>query len=318
MASGQWQLVTFSAAGQALSSAQELLHPGSAAKILSVTSPIRLIAVDIDGTLLNSQFRISEKDLQALRRANQDGIEVILVTGRRHAFAMPIAEQLGFDLWLISSNGAVTRSLRGEAFHRDLLPSTTCHELCGVMQEFRGNMVVTFDKESKGALVLERMDELTSSIRHWLEKNMQFIEFVVPIEKALIADPVQAMFCGTISRMQAAISTLEGSRVKDEITLVRTEYPARDLCIVDVLNRDCSKGHALERWANYRGISREQVMAIGDNFNDLEMLAFAGVPFIMGNACEELKSRGWPITLCNDENGVAAAIDQVLEKEQVF
>jgi Cof subfamily protein (haloacid dehalogenase superfamily) len=283
-----------------------------------VTLPIRLIAVDIDGTLLNSQFRISEKDLQALRRANQDGIEVILVTGRRHTFAWPIAQQLGFDLWLISSNGAVTRSLQGESFHRDLLPVATCRELCRVMQEFRGNTVVTFDKETKGALVLERMDELTSSIRHWLEKNMQFIEFVIPLEKALIVDPVQAMFCGTISRMQAAVRTLESNRVKNEITVVRTEYPARDLCIVDVLNRDCSKGHALERWANYRGIPREQVMAVGDNFNDLEMLAFAGVPFIMGNACEELRSRGWPVTLCNDENGVAAAIEQVLERAQVF
>jgi Cof subfamily protein (haloacid dehalogenase superfamily) len=282
-----------------------------------VTPPIRLIAVDIDGTLLNSQFRISEMDLQSLRRANQQGIEVILVTGRRHAFALPIAQQLGFDLWLISSNGAVTRSLRGEAFHRDLLPATTCLELCAAMQEFRGNMVVTFDKESKGALVLERMDELTSSIRHWLEKNMQYIEFVVPIENAVVADPVQAMFCGPISRMQVAVRALEFSQIKDQITVVRTEYPVRDLCIVDVLNRDCSKGHALKRWAQYRGIPREQVMAIGDNFNDLEMLAFAGVPFIMGNACEELKARGWPVTSCNDENGVAAAVEQVLAREPV-
>ena len=282
-----------------------------------MTPPIRLIAVDIDGTLLNSQFRVSEKDLQALRRANQQGIEVILVTGRRHAFALPIAQQLGFDLWLISSNGAVTRSLQGEAFHRDLLPVATCRQLCRVMQEFRGNTVVTFDKESKGALVLERTDELTSSIRHWLEKNMQYIEFVVPIEKSLVADPVQAMFCGTISRMRSAVRTLESNQIKDGITVVRTEYPARDLCIVDVLNRDCSKGHALERWANHRGIPREQVMAIGDNFNDLEMLAFAGAPFIMGNACDELKSRGWPVTGSNDENGVAAAVEQVLAREPV-
>lgn len=279
-----------------------------------MTSPIRLIAVDIDGTLLNSQFHISERDLDALRVANRDGIEVILVTGRRHTFALPIAQQLGFDLWLISSNGAVTRSLQGEAFHRDLLPALTCRDLCRVMQEFRGNTVVTFDKESKGALVLERMDELSGSIRHWLEKNLQYIEFVVPIEDALVNDPVQAMFCGPISRMQAAMHCLESDGIKDKITVVRTEYPARDLCIVDVLNRDCSKGHALKRWADYREIPREQVMAIGDNFNDLEMLAFAGQPFIMGNASEELKSRGWPVTLCNDENGVAAAIEQVLAK----
>src|SRR5207244_3935698 len=147
-----------------------------------VPPPIRLLAIDIDCTLLNSQFQIAEADLGALRRAHQSGIEVILVTGRRHTFALPMARQLGFDLWLISSNGAVTRSLTSETFHRDLIPADTCRTLCHAMQEFRGNMVITFDKESKGALVLERMDELTASIQKWLEKNLQFIDFVIPLE----------------------------------------------------------------------------------------------------------------------------------------
>jgi len=277
-----------------------------------VPLPIRLLAVDIDGTLLSSQFRISEVDLNALRRARDAGIEVILVTGRRHTFALPMAKQLGYDLWLISSNGAVTRSLSGENFHRDLLPKETCRQLCAAMLEFRGNTVITFDKENKGALVLERMDELTTSIRQWLEKNSQFIEFVIPIENALVTDPVQIMFCGTIRRMRKALSCLEASGFEEEVTILRTEYPLRDLSIVDVLNRNCSKGRALERWAGHRGIAREQVMAIGDNYNDVEMLAFAGVPFIMGNACEELRSRGWQLTRSNDENGVAAAVEYVL------
>jgi hypothetical protein len=223
-----------------------------------------------------------------------------------------MAVQLGFDLWLISSNGAVTRSLLGKTFHRDLLPAETCRGICRTMQEFRGNMVITFDKETKGALALERMDELTVSIQKWLEKNIQFIDFVIPIENSLVADPVQAMFCGPISRMHEALQSLAQSELKDQITIVRTEYPLRDLSIVDILNRDCSKGHALERWAAHRGIAREQVMAIGDNYNDVEMLAFAGVPFIMGNACAELKSNGWQLTLSNDECGVAAAVERVL------
>ena len=277
-----------------------------------------MLAVDIDGTLLGSDFHISPVDIDALRRAHESGIEVLLVTGRRHTFALPMAQQLGFDLWLISSNGAVTRSLHGEGFHRDLLPVETCRQLCAAMREFRGNTVITFDKESKGALVLERMDELTASIQRWLEKNMQYIEFVVPIEDALVDDPVQTMFCGPIARMRQALSSLETSGLREHITVVRTEYPLRDLSIVDVLNRDCSKGHAVERWARHRGIAREQVMAIGDNYNDVEMLAFAGLPFIMGNASEELKSRGWAVTRSNDENGVAAAIEQVLGKSGVF
>ena len=277
----------------------------------SVTpAPIRLIAVDIDGTLLNPQFQISEVDLAALRRARQLGIEVIVVTGRRHAFALPIVQQLDFDLWLICSNGAVTRSLAGETFHRDLLPQQTCRDLCGVMQEFRGQTVLTFDTHGKGAIVLEHLRELEGSIQRWLEKNMDYIEFVIPIESALTTDPVQAMFCGPVALMHQALRVLESSGLP--ITVLRTEYPGRDLSIVDVLNAGCSKGHALERWANYREIPREQVMAIGDNYNDIEMLAFAGRPFIMGNASEELLSRGWPMTRTNAEGGVAAAIEHVL------
>jgi Cof subfamily protein (haloacid dehalogenase superfamily) len=282
-----------------------------------VTLPIRLLAVDIDGTLLNPQFQISDADMAALRRAHREGVEVILVTGRRHKFALPIAQQLGFDLWLVSSNGAITRSLSGETFHRDLLPIETCRKLCEAMHEFRGNTVLTFDIEGKGAIVLEHMRELNGSIQRWLEKNLEFIDFVIPLERSLTTDPVQIMFCGPIARMRQALDRLATCGVEKEITVLRTEYPVRDLSIVDVLNQGCSKGHALERWANYRGIPREQVMAIGDNYNDIEMLAFAGVPFIMGNASEELRGRGWPVTLANDQNGIAAALEQVMGRARV-
>lgn len=276
------------------------------------TSSIRLLATDIDGTLLNPQFQISEGDLAALRRAHAAGIEIVLVTGRRHTFALPIAKQLGFDLWLISSNGAVTRSLSGETFHRDLMPAGICRQLCEAMQEFRGNTVLTFDRETKGAIVLERMDELGISIRRWLEKNMEYIEFVVPIEEALVTDPVQAMFCGTVARMSTALQALERSGMEGLVTILRTEYPERDLSMIDVLNAECSKGHALERWAAHRGYRREEVMAVGDNHNDVEMLEFAGHPVIMGNACEELRARGWRVTLGNEACGVAAALLEVM------
>src|SRR5208337_4748570 len=241
-------------------------------RMLKLTVPadsVRLIAIDIDGTLLNPEFQISETDLATLRRAHTQGVEVILVTGRRHTFALPIAQQLGFDLWLISSNGAVTRSLSGETFHRDLMPRQTCRDLCGAMQDFRGHTVLTFDKETRGAIVLEHLDDLNTSIRRWLEKNMQYIEFVVPIENALVTDPVQTMFCGSMARMAEALRALQAIGMSHRITVLRTEYPERDLSMIDVLNAGCSKGHALGRWAAHRGYRREQVMAIGDNHNDV-------------------------------------------------
>lgn len=273
---------------------------------------IRLIAIDIDGTLLDPQFQVSDANLAALRRAHQAGVEILLVTGRRHMFAMPIAAALGFDLWLISSNGAVIRSSGGEHFFTDKLPAATARKLLRHMEEFRGHAVLTFEREGRGALVLERTDDLRGSISRWMEKNEAYIERVTPLEAALVTDPIQAMFCGPVARMQQAQARLDSAGMAHQITVLKTEYVARDLTIVDVLNYGCSKGHALARWARHRGIERNLVMAIGDNYNDVEMLEFAGVPVIMGNACPELKQRGWMETAGNHESGVAVAVEQAL------
>ena len=277
-----------------------------------MSSPIKLLAVDIDGTLLDPHFEISAANLAALRGAHARGVEVVLVTGRRHAFAMPIAELLGFELWLISSNGAVTKSFHGELFHRDFLPVATARDLVRHMSDYRGNTVLTFDRDHKGALVLETMDELTGSIKRWIEKNEEFIARVSPIEQALTEDPVQAMFCGGVARMEQAQAHLRAGGFEERITVLKTQYDHRDLCIVDVLNAGCSKGHALRRWAEHRRVKPAEIMAIGDNYNDVEMLELAGVPVVMGNACGELKQNGWNVTLSNAENGVAAAVEKFI------
>jgi Cof subfamily protein (haloacid dehalogenase superfamily) len=282
-------------------------------KLDIVKRPIRLIAIDLDGTLLGSDVQISQANLQALRRAHEAGIEIVLGTGRRHRFALPIAESLGFDLWMISSNGAVTRSTRGELFHQDLLPKETAIKLCRHMEQYRNNTVLTFDREGMGAIVCEDRERLYGVIQRWMEKNAPYIEYVSPIVEALTEDPIQAMFCGPIELMQAARRDLESCDFTADFTLLRTQYDLRNLCIVDILNAGCSKGHALERWANYRGIHRSEVMAIGDNYNDIEMLTFSGHPVIMGNASDDLKQNGWTITGHNDESGVAAAIERVLD-----
>lgn len=277
--------------------------------------PIRLIAIDLDGTLLDSKVQIPPANLKALQRAHQAGVEVVLVTGRRHKFAMPIAEQLGFDLWLITSNGAVTRSSAGELFHQDLLPRETALRLCRSMESYRNHMVLTFDREGTGAIVCESREHLYGVIQRWMEKNAPYIQYIRPIEQSLTEDPIQAMFCGTVELMDAARADLLASAFATSFTMLRTQYDARDLCIVDILNQGCSKGHALERWANYRGIDRSEVMAIGDNYNDVEMLTFAGHPVLMGNASHDLKENSWSVTLDNDCCGVAAAVEQVLDRQ---
>jgi len=276
--------------------------------------PVRLIAIDIDGTLLDSNFQVSSRNLDALRKANSLGVEIALATGRRHTFALPVAQALGFELTLISSNGAVTRTSDGTLFHRDPLPLTTALELVAHMTDFRRNLVVTFDGEEPGSLVLETLEELNASIKKWMDKNAQYIRFVSPIEDGLSGEPIQAMFCGTVGRMTAAQSQLKkNSGLLTRVTVLKTQYDARDLCMLDVLNKGCTKGAALRRWAAFKNYQPAEVMAIGDNYNDIEMLEFAGHSYIMGNATEELRDRGWHTTLSNNENGVAIAVEAALD-----
>jgi Cof subfamily protein (haloacid dehalogenase superfamily) len=277
-----------------------------------MTPTIRVLVTDIDGTLLNPSFRISDVDRSALHAAHESGIKIILATGRRHDFALPVAQELGVPVWMISSNGALIRSSSGETFYADRLPATTAAKLIRYMDDYRSHAVLTFDRPAQGALVLERTDELHHSISRWIQHNASYIQYVVPLEDALTEDPIQAMYCGGVARMEALQNRLKQADFLNEITVLRTQYDARDLCILDVLNRDCSKGHALRRWAEHHGIPREQIMAIGDNYNDLEMLEFAGFPVIMGNASEELKQNGWRVTASNAENGVATALKQIL------
>lgn len=277
-----------------------------------MTLPVGLIAVDIDGTLIDSTLNIPAANLQALRRAHDAGVHVALVTGRRHRFAMPIAGQLGFESCLISSNGAITRSTMGELHFAEMLPRWVAHRLCEHMAEFSGCTVLQFDKEERGALVVERTDELAFNIQRWIDANRKYIEVIAPITAALVCDPVQVMFCGTIDRMAPAEARLKDGAFRNEINVLKTQYDHRDLCILDVLRYGCSKGSALARWAAQLGIPRSQVMAIGDNYNDIEMLEFAGLPFVMANASEDMKRNGWPVTLDNEACGVAAAVDEVL------
>jgi hydroxymethylpyrimidine pyrophosphatase-like HAD family hydrolase len=109
--------------------------------------------------------------------------------------------------------------------------------------------------------------------------------------------------------MRAAEAVLRASPSRDSFSLAVTYYDRMEFAMLDVIHPSCSKGATLAEWTARRGYSRDQVMAIGDNFNDVEMLGFAGLPVVMANSVTELKNMGYRQTLSNDHAGVAAAIE---------
>lgn len=284
--------------------------------------PVRLVAIDMDGTLLPTFSQaISERNARALKAVQQAGITLAIATGRRTAYTAPLLEGLGLraDTPLITSNGAVTRTLDGQSLDRSHMTAAVARRICGLMRKF-GSVVFTFDRAGRSELVLEDMKAAHERIALWIEANRNAIEVVTPLENALGDgdDPIQGMVAGTIGKMKKAEKALRASEVAGECECVRTEYPARDLAILDLLPPGISKGWALERLAARLGVERKETMAIGDNWNDVAMLEWAGQGVVMGNAAKELrtmaKMRGWKQAPANDEDGVASVLEAAVAR----
>lgn len=287
---------------------------------------VRLVAVDIDGTLLpTASTTISERNRRALRRVQDAGVHVLIATGRRHQYAEPVLEQVGLSprTVMISSNGSVVRYFDGGIIQRNLLASDKACALCGELRPFGQTMVFTFDREHGPSLAVESMASLHRRVSAWVDANRDDMVEIIPLERAFDQDesPIQGMLCGDIDRVRAAQQSLAGTALSSAVTMHRTEYPERNLGILDLLPPDCSKGRALEDYARSLGLERSQIMAIGDNFNDLDMLESAGHAVLMANAGDELQAlarrHGWAVTSSNDEDGVAVALDRLFHAPEV-
>ena len=276
----------------------------------------------MDGTLLPTFSKaVSTRNTQAIRAAQLAGITVVVATGRRTAYTAPLLEDVSLraDMPLITSNGAVIRTLGGERIDRSHMESRVARGLCGLLRPF-GALVFTFDRPGRGELVLEDLDQAHGRIALWIEANRNAIEVVKPLEKGLLDgdNPIQGMVAGGLSRMRKAEEALKASEWAADCACVRTEYPGRDLSILDLLPVGVSKGRALERLAGHLGIGRKETMAIGDNWNDVVMLEWAGQGVMMGNAATELremaKVHGWKEAPPNDEDGVAVVLEAAVAK----
>ena len=271
--------------------------------------------MDLDGTLLNSQSQVPEENARAIAEAAAAGIEIVIVTGRRYHSARMIVDALPCELHLIVNNGALIKSKEGDTHQRTLLPAATAQRVLEATHEFRSSASVVFDRPRENQVILETVDWDDPFRGGYFRRSREFVAQVSPLTACLEAkngnprdDPIQVMFVGLCQAVRDAREKLQRLPFAGEYTLSFTEYLTRDISVLDVLQRGVSKGAALAEWCRHRDIRREEVMAIGDNWNDRDMLEFAGLPIVMGNCVDILKSSGWTLTLTNDENGLAEAI----------
>jgi Cof subfamily protein (haloacid dehalogenase superfamily) len=271
---------------------------------------IRLIALDVDGTLLDSRWQVPEANRRALLAATALGVEVVLVTGRRFEFARPVIDQLAGPLTLIVNNGALVKTRDGETLMRYVLPAAVARQLLEATARFRETTAVVFDRAGAGQVIYERLESPDPHRASYYERNREFIGAVEPLDASLVEDPLQLMFTGSVGTMRELLATLRELPFADQFSIAVTEYEQPDFSLVDVTRRGCSKGSTLAEWAVRRGVGRQEVMAIGDNLNDRDMLEYAGVPVVMGNAVPGLRAAGWHVTRSNDDAGVADAVNR--------
>jgi Cof subfamily protein (haloacid dehalogenase superfamily) len=269
---------------------------------------VKLLAIDVDGTLLDSRGKIPQDNLEALTAAVSRGTQIVIVTGRSYSFALPAVVPLPDPLLMIVHNGAIARVRSGETVLRRLLPRESARAVLAATLDWRSAALLYFDRAESRQILTDRLDWTHPNRARFRDRNRDIIEEVAALEGALDEDPIQLAFNGELLPMRDVLTTLTRHPLAADLSVSVTEYPHRNFSLIDVCGPGTTKGQTLARVAATLGIARGEVMAVGDNHNDRDMLEWAGVGVVMGNASEDLRSLGLEVTGTNDECGLATAV----------
>ena len=283
---------------------------------------IKLLALDLDGTLLNSRGKIPEANRRAIEKAEEIGVLVTIATGRRFRDALPVGLELNLNAPIICHNGALLKYAETlENVAVSIIPHETLYEILRVGNEFGADAMMSCDPHGKGILYYDRVSKENLPLQSYIKWSKtlhgtdaeEAIMHVPKLEDILEAnETVHVSFSGKCAPMLKLQKVLE-TELQTTANILATRYPQLDFTLLDILPSDASKGIGVEKLALLNKLSPENVMVIGDNFNDLEMLEYAGTPVVMGNASPELlENEKFETTLSNDENGVALAIERFI------
>ena len=271
----------------------------------------KLIALDIDGTLANSIGRITTRTKEVVHRVAQTGATIVVATGRRFITAKPRVLQLDFpDLLLAAHNGAILKRLNGELIHHQLLPRDLAKKVVQISKEL-GLRPVVFEgtQDSANLFVEDYGDRLDGWERGYLEENQAHLKWVDNLATDLPGDVIEVISVVPAEKaheIAALFQTRLNGQVKPILVIINNGRHA----FLGLSHAKVGKDLPLRYLAEQMGIHPSEILAIGDNYNDLDMLQFAGMGIIMENADEALKQHGFHVTSSNDTDGVAKALEE--------
>ncbi len=276
--------------------------------------PFKLLALDIDGTLLTPRGEITPRTYEAINEIRRRGVMVVLVTGRRFGSARELVLRLELDLPLVSHNGALTKNIETlETLDFHPLEADSARKIIKFGRQHNVDMICCDDPHGLGTMVLDGISDQNKALHGYLKKYRDAVVEVPDLLEYVQTSPIQMMFSGRCDPIDEFAEKL-GQAMDGNIQLFKTRYRSVDLTILDALSTTASKGGSLAAIANQNNIAREEIMAIGDNHNDLTMLHYAGRGVVMANAEDELKQMGFELTASNEEDGVAQAIEKFILK----
>ena len=277
--------------------------------------PYRLIAIDIDGTLLDSRSQLRPAVRDALRHADDAGVHVLLCTGRRYRTALPVAQDAGLALPIVCHSGALAKETGGHhTVHCRPLGRAALDALLDALADERLTPFAYTDTYERGRdFVVERDAQLTIYHEDYLAKNHGVFAEVDSLREDLGADVVQVCTFAHLGELREIRGRLD-DRLGGLVTSHLLSAPAYRGHFLEFQARDASKWAAITALAHADGIAADHIAAIGDNENDISMLRAAGLGVAMGNADYAVKSAADVVTASNDDDGVARVIEKLLEE----
>jgi hypothetical protein len=271
----------------------------------------KLICIDMDGTLLNDKKIISERNLRTIKLAYEKGVRIAVCTGRIFTSADFFSELLGVKSPVIASNGAyIIEKDRNEVIYKGILGAEKCNKLLSVFRRFD----IYPHYYTKDTIFTEKLiysSKFYEKVNKTLPMDKQIKIELVKDWNEVFHKYEKEIFKGIavntdLDKIQAAKDALRGM---EDFEVVSSRFDN-----FEVMNKGVSKGSAVKILADYYGITREQVICIGDSENDLSMIKFAGLGVAMGNGDDDVKAAAKYITDDNNCDGVAKAIEKfVLE-----
>jgi len=263
----------------------------------------KLVAVDMDGTLLTPQLEISKESIETINRVIEKGVIFTLSTGRMYLAAMPFASMLNLDVPIITCNGALIKcSKTGKIYDIKIIDKEYSSE------------IIRYCEAAGLSVSIYREDDI------YIKKNSENSDIHIQLDhaKPQIVNDFDSLLDGSIIKIMFNSSNKynleQHTRKLHELYKDKLNFYFSLPYFVEIVHKEANKRNALHNLALKFNVKREEIIAIGDNFNDMDMIEYAGLGVAMGNAPDYLKQAADFVTHSNDEDGVRHILEKFILK----